>query len=158
MPQQKQQTDQEWICEQIDQYRRIQPAYQKYAQVIQQVLEKAAKMGGIAVLIQTRSKAVASFAEKSQRKKTKYRDPLLRMTDLCGARVITQTLEEVKAICEFIEKHFDVDRENSIDVGQRLKPSEFGYRSVHYVIQFRRDVFPTKDIPVEIPEELYPQK
>jgi ppGpp synthetase/RelA/SpoT-type nucleotidyltranferase len=152
-----QQNDQEWICEQIDQYRRIQPAYQKYAQVIQQVLEKAAKMGGIAVLIQTRSKAVASFAEKSQRKKTKYRDPLLRMTDLCGARVITQTLEEVKAICEFIEKHFDVDRENSIDVGQRLKPSEFGYRSVHYVIQFRRDVFPTKDIPVEIPEELYPQ-
>jgi ppGpp synthetase/RelA/SpoT-type nucleotidyltranferase len=154
---QKQQTDQEWIVEQIDQYRKIQPAYQKYAQVIQQILEKAARKEEILVLIQTRSKAIASFAEKSQRKKAKYRDPLLRMTDLCGARVITQTQEEVRTICEFIEKNFDIDRENSLDVSQRLKPSEFGYRSVHYIIQFRRDVFPTKDIPIEIPEELYPQ-
>jgi ppGpp synthetase/RelA/SpoT-type nucleotidyltranferase len=155
---QKQQTDQEWIREQIEQYRQIQPAYQKYAQVIQQVLERATQTMGIEVLVQTRSKAIATFAEKSQRKKAKYRDPLLRMTDLCGARVIVPIREEVKATCEFIEKHFDIDRENSLDVSQRLKPNEFGYRSVHYVVQFRRGVFPTKDIPIEIPEETYPQK
>jgi ppGpp synthetase/RelA/SpoT-type nucleotidyltranferase len=43
-----------------------------------------------------------------------------------------------------------------VDVSERLKPSEFGYRSIHYIVQFKRGVFPTKEIPVEIPEELYP--
>jgi len=43
-----------------------------------------------------------------------------------------------------------------VDVSQRLKPSEFGYRSIHYIVQFKHGVFPSKEIPVEIPEELYP--
>ena len=80
------------------------------------------------------------------------------MTDLCGGRVITQTLDEVRAVCDFIEKHFVIDSANSVDVSQRLKPSEFGYRSVHYIVQFKREVFPTRDIPVDVPEELYPDE
>jgi ppGpp synthetase/RelA/SpoT-type nucleotidyltranferase len=67
-------------------------------------------------------------------------DPLVRMTDLCGGRVIAQTAEQVHAICEFIERTFDIDKPNSEDVSQRLKPTEFGYRSVHYIVQ----VDPTK--------------
>jgi len=31
------------------------------------------------------------------------------MTDLCGARVITQTSDQVQAVCRFIEEAFDVD-------------------------------------------------
>jgi ppGpp synthetase/RelA/SpoT-type nucleotidyltranferase len=128
------------------------------AQVLQQVLEKAARQFAPLAILQTRPKAIPSFVEKAIRKKKvgRYDEPLERMTDLCGGRVITQTLAEVRAVSDFIEKHFIVDEKNSVDVSERLKPSEFGYRSIHYIVQFKRGVFPTKEIPVEIPEELYP--
>jgi len=153
------QTDHEhqWAHHQIDAYRHVFPRYASAALVLQQVLEKATKQLAAQAVIQTRPKSIPSFAEKAIRKKKvgRYSDPLVRMTDLCGGRVITQTLAEVRAASEFIEEHFVIDAENSVDVSQRLKPSEFGYRSIHYIVQFRRGVFPNKEIPIEIPEELY---
>ncbi|GAI58814.1 unnamed protein product, partial [marine sediment metagenome] len=62
------------------------------------------------------------------------------------------------AICEFIERYFDIDWDNTIDLSQRLKPTEFGYRSIHYIVKFKPGVFPTKDIDVEIPEEVFDLK
>ena len=153
-------TNNQWASQQIDAYRQLYPRYAKTAQVLQQILEKATKQLAAQAIIQTRPKSIPSFAEKAIRKKKvgRYDDPLVRMTDLCGGRVITQTLAEVHAVSEFIEKHFIIDAENTVDVSQRLKPSEFGYRSIHYIVQFKRGVFPTKDIPIEIPEELYPDE
>jgi len=153
-------TDREWAQEVIEKYRAIYPRYVKCTQVLQQVLERATEEPTAQVIIQTRPKSIPSFVEKAIRKKKvgRYSDPLVRMTDLCGGRVITQTLAEVRTVCEFIETHFLVDAENSVDVSQRLKPSEFGYRSVHYVVQFKRGVFPTEKIPIEIPDELYPDE
>ncbi len=150
--------DRQWACDQIEQYRLVYPRYKKYGQVLQQVLEKVAIAFAPLAIVQTRPKSMTSFAEKAIRKKNKYRDPLLRMTDLCGGRIITQTPTEVEVISKFIEEHFEIDRGNSVDVSQRLKPTEFGYRSIHYIVQFKRGVFPTKKIPVEIPEELYPDE
>lgn len=149
-------TDYQWACEQIEEYRVQQPRYTALAKVLQQVLEKATKQYAPLAIVQTRPKSLPSFSEKASRKKNKYRNPLMRMTDLCGGRVITHTHAEVVAMCTFIEEHFDIDRDNSVDVSQRLKPTEFGYRSVHYIVQFRRGVFPTKDIDVELPEAVFP--
>ncbi|MCX5800578.1 MAG: RyR domain-containing protein [Candidatus Eisenbacteria bacterium] len=145
--------EEEWAKSQIEKYKSIHGRYQKYANMLQVVLEKAAKKYAPLAIVQTRPKSVASFGEKIQRKKNKYRDPVNQITDLCGARVILPTLAEVRAVCEFIERHFDIDWENTIDVAQRLKPAEFGYRSVHYVVRLRPGVFPTGDVDVEIPEE-----
>ena len=116
------------------------------AEALQQVLMKAARQSVPLAIIQTRPKAIPSFVEKAIRKKKvgRYDEPLIRMTDLCGGRVITQTLAEVHAVSDFIEKYFIVDEKNSVDVSERLKPSEFGYRSIHYIVQFKRGVFPTK--------------
>ena len=151
-------SDKQWSSEQIAAYSQVYPRYIRMAQVLQQVLEKAARQCAPLAILQTRPKAIPSFAEKAIRKKKagRYTDPLVRMTDLCGGRVITQTLAEVRAVSDFIEKHFIVDEINSVDVSERLKPSEFGYRSIHYIVQFKRGVFPTREIPVEIPQELYP--
>ncbi len=152
--------DHQWAQQQIEAYRQVYPRYTRMAQVLQQVLDKATKQIAPLAILQTRPKAIPSYAEKAIRKKKagRYSNPLVRMTDLCGGRVITQTLTEVRAVCDFIEQHFVVDVENSVDVSQRLKPSEFGYRSIHYIVQFKRGVFPTKEVPVEIPEELYPDE
>jgi ppGpp synthetase/RelA/SpoT-type nucleotidyltranferase len=108
--------------------------------------------------VQVRAKAISSFAEKIQRKKTDHGDPVSEFTDLCGGRVITTTPSEVEAICKFIEEHFNIDWENSIDVSQRHKPAEFGYRSVHYIVQLKKNVFPTDDINIKIPSFAYPTK
>jgi ppGpp synthetase/RelA/SpoT-type nucleotidyltranferase len=150
--------DHQWAHQQIEAYRQVYPRYARTALVLQQLLEKASRQIAPLAIIQTRPKAIPSFAEKAIRKKKvgRYSDPLVRMTDLCGGRVITQTPAEVRAVCEFIDRNFAIDVENSVDVSQRLKPSEFGYRSVHYIAQFKRGVFPTQAIPIEIPEELYP--
>jgi ppGpp synthetase/RelA/SpoT-type nucleotidyltranferase len=156
MTERKDPTDHQWACQQIEKYRALVPRYQTYTRTLDQVLRAAARRHATLSIVQTRAKTVPSFAEKIQRKAHKYHDPVNQLTDLCGGRVITHTYAEVEAICEFIKTHFVVDLENSVDIASRLKPTEFGYRSVHYVVQFRRDAFPNAEIDVQIPEALYP--
>jgi len=151
------QQEQEWLKEQLEKFIEILPRYQIYARVLQMVLDKAVKEHTPLAIVQTRPKSIASFGEKALLKKHvgRYSDPVNRMTDLCGGRIIVPTKAEVKVISEFIENHFEIDMENSVDISKKLKPSEFGYRGVHYIVQFKPNVFPTKDIDVEIPEEIF---
>jgi ppGpp synthetase/RelA/SpoT-type nucleotidyltranferase len=140
-----------WLAEQVAEYKRVFPHYRRYAEVLRQLLQREARDHAPLALVQTREKSVASFAEKALRKKHKYSDPVRDMTDLCGGRVIARTRAEVDALCGFLERDFEIDWNNSLDTSRRLKPTEFGYRSVHYIVSLRRDV----DYSVEIPEELY---
>ncbi|MCF7733000.1 MAG: RelA/SpoT domain-containing protein [Akkermansiaceae bacterium] len=94
-------------------------------------------------MVEVRAKGLPSLADKILRKRDTYQtaadpqapDPLIRLTDLCGGRIICQTSAHVNAVCGIIEKAFVIDWANSEDVSQRLKPAEFGYRSVHYIVQ-----------------------
>ena len=76
------------------------------------------------------------------------------MTDLCGGRVITRTSDQVHAVCEFIEQAFIIDWPNSEDVSRRLKPTEFGYRSVHYIVQVDPDKLKAAGITATVPTEI----
>lgn len=154
----------EWLRDQVAQYTNLYPQYRSYADTLSDLLRRASERYALLAIVQSRPKSIASFAEKALRKREEYRrrygypDPVRQITDLCGGRVITHTPDEVKAVCEFIEAHFDVDRENTVDVSQRLKPAEFGYRSVHYVVKLKPGVFPTRDIDVVIPDEVFDLK
>lgn len=139
-----------WVAEQVDQYVALIPTYRVFAEVLDRVLRRAAADLAPLTIVQTRSKSVSSFAEKCLRKRAKRPDPVHQFTDLCGARLIARTRSEVEALCGFVVAHFDVDWEDSLDASDRLKPSEFGYRSVHYIVSFRTDV----DYGEPIPEEL----
>jgi ppGpp synthetase/RelA/SpoT-type nucleotidyltranferase len=145
-----------WARDQIQKYKAARLLYEEYADTLEEVLEAAKRIHCPLGIVEARPKGIANFAEKIQRKRDELKDPISQLTDLCGGRLITTTKEEVKRICDFIEQHFVIDWDNSVDVSQRLKPSEFGYLSVHYIVQFKRGVFPTPDIPVEIPDHLYP--
>lgn len=122
-------------------YVRVLPRYRRLAVVLHRVLQDEIRRISPLAVVQVRPKSVASFAEKILRK-NKYTDPLRQITDLCGARVITQLKSEAEAACRFIRDHFIVDEANSVDALARLRPSEFGYRSVHYVVQFQPGRFP----------------
>lgn len=151
----------EWLRDQVAQYTKLYPQYRSYADTLDHLLRRASERHAPLAIAQSRPKSIASFAEKALRKREEYirrygcADPVNQITDLCGARVMTQTRDEVDAICEFVKEHFDVDWPNTVDCSARLKPTEFGYRSVHYVVIFKPDVFPTKDVDVTVPNDVY---
>lgn len=118
--------------------------YERYARFLSEVLEDAAEaITPYPVLVQWRVKSVSSFAEKIQRKG--YDDPLNQTTDLAGVRVITHTKAEARQFCKLIEERFLVDRAHSHDPAARLGAREFGYRSVHFVVQLKRGSFAGAD-------------
>lgn len=147
-------SEHEWVQQQVEQYRKLFPRYQRYAETLHLILTFATRQYAPDAIVQTRAKTIASFAEKIQRKHKNYSNPLDQMTDLCGARVITHTPHEVWAMCEFIEKSFTVDWENSIDVSQRLRTTEFGYRSVHYVVQCKNGTFQNLGTEITLPDDI----
>src|SRR3990170_5856520 len=153
MNESEKEAQQRMLRQQIKKYSKLFPRYNLYAETLLKVLEKAAKKYAPLAIVQARPKAISSFAEKILRKE-KYKDPVNEITDLCGARITTHLPDEVKAVGKFIERHFEIDWTNTVDVGHRLKPTEFGYRSVHYIAKFKEGVFPTKEIDVSIPKKV----
>jgi ppGpp synthetase/RelA/SpoT-type nucleotidyltranferase len=106
--------------------------------------------------VEARAKTIAGFAEKALRKHAKYDNPLERMTDLAGARIVAYTLDEARAICRFIEHEakreagFWIDWDNSLDARKQLKTQEFGYNGMHYVVELRLDEILGVKVPPEI--------
>jgi len=145
-----------WADDQVTKFQNRHSIYITYADILERVLSHIAHKYAPYSLVQARAKEVPSFAGKIWRKIDESNDPVNQFTDLCGGRIITNNQDEVKAVCSYIESHFDIDWENSVDISQRLKPSEFGYRSVHYIIRFKKGVFPNDDVRITIPDELYP--
>ncbi len=123
--------------EQILAFGAVRACYETYAKTLERVLSAACKHSFPEALIQSRAKTVSSFAEKVARKCDRYPDAVNQMTDLCGARVIVQTTDQVKAVRKFIETNFAIVE--SDDKGLLLGEQEFGYRDMHYIIQLRQD-------------------
>jgi len=147
--------DLKWIETQTNAYKKKFSSYKDYADILKVIFKAIADKHEIEAIVQSRPKEVASFSEKIVRKSSKYQDPVNQFTDLCGARIITQTQSQVNEICEVIEASFQIDWENSVGVIDRLKPSEFGYRSVHYIIQFKTDFLLEKAYNFKIPDGVY---
>ncbi|HOP47981.1 MAG TPA: RyR domain-containing protein [Desulfobacteraceae bacterium] len=140
----------EWHKEEIAEFVRMRKHYIEYASFLNDVLKVACEKFAPLAIVQTRAKEVPSFAEKAIRKLpqserlhsltsvqewTDYFDPVNEFTDLCGGRVITQTQQEVDRICHFIQENFEIDWANSEDKRGMLRPDQFGYLSVHYIVQ-----------------------
>jgi len=128
-----------WHQEQISRYSHERSHYETYAEVLREALRNACRRHAPLAIVEARAKTLSSFAEKALRKADKYDEPARQFTDLCGARVITSTRDEADRLCEFIRAHFKLDEANSQDVRTRLKATEFGYLSVHYIVQMRDD-------------------
>src|ERR1039457_1245393 len=128
-----------WHKQQCERYQADYPKYEIYAGALERMLKAACRTRAPLAIVQSRPKGFASFAEKMARKAEKYMKHKIGPTDLCGARVITETQAEVERICEAIRgcQGFLIDKENSVDVSSRLAAAEFGYLSVHYVVQLQ---------------------
>ena len=150
--------DLEWINKQVAEYADVYHRYGDYAKMLYKILRMAMAEISPTAIIQAREKSIPSFTEKIIRKKYNQPDPLRTFTDLCGVRVIAQTRDEIEKICDFIKAYFMIDWENSVDVTDRLKPNEFGYRSVHYVVQLNPANIESLGYGIEIPDSVLPDE
>jgi ppGpp synthetase/RelA/SpoT-type nucleotidyltranferase len=154
--------DKEWVAVHAPRFREVRGAFVAYEGFLKDVLKAACRKIAPLAIVEARAKGVPSFSEKIIRKRPLYigppyppdPDPLVRMTDLCGGRVIAQTSEQVSAVCRFIEKAFDIDWPNSEDVSKRLKPTEFGYRSVHYIVSVNPEKLREAGIDIAVPRKV----
>lgn len=150
----KEQTNLKWTRQQVAQYKREFKTYEDYAKCLHSILEELVTPIAPLAIIQSRPKSVSSFAEKIQRKKDKYDNPVRQLTDLCGARIIVQTRSQVDRICRLIESNLKIDQANSEDKESQLKPEEFGYTSRHYIVSISKGspIYKntTKDIPSHV--------
>ena len=80
-----------------------------------------------------RIKPLSSIVEKAQR--MKMSDPLLKMHDVVGLRVVCLFLSDVERIGDLIKEKFTVVKEDNKIEGQEV--SSFGYMSHHFVVQMR---------------------
>jgi ppGpp synthetase/RelA/SpoT-type nucleotidyltranferase len=141
-----------WHQRQIEDFGKMRKSYQRYEDFLEKVLKLACKKYAPQAIVDSRTKTLPSFAEKAIRKLPKsdavhdlttltkwkkFFDPVNEFTDLCGARVITKTQYEVERVCEFILKNFTIDEVNSEDKRSELKHDQFGYISVHYIVQMQ---------------------
>lgn len=109
--------------------------YKAYAKLLREVLGRASRRYAPGAFIEARPKTLASFAEKVVRKQSKFEtDRNYDLTDRCGARVVVQSTDDAAAICDYIAKNFEIDGDNSLKHEDRLEATEFGYRSIHYVV------------------------
>ena len=146
-----------WHKDQVDRYvgpganagAGEQERYRVYADTLKAILKQACVLFSPQAIVEVREKSIASFAEKAIRKAHKYDDSVRQLTDLCGGRVILHTLDEMNAICRFVREQFVIDEANSVDAGSRLKETEFGYRSIHYVVQIQKQEILGVPVPLD---------
>ena len=127
------------IVNQVDAFKKSKRYYEAFAELLEEILRRAVKKIGISAIVSSRAKGIPNFAEKIIRKQVHYTDPVNQLTDLCGARVIVNNMDDIYPVCEFIRKSFEIDEANSEDVVDRLGKTKFGYRSVHFIVSLKSE-------------------
>jgi len=119
-------------------YLSVRPVYKKLAEKIENILGELIQESQIDIhVISSRPKTIESFVEKVKRKS--YDDPENQIHDLAGIRIITYVENDVERISQLIKTSFNIDKKNSVDKKKELGTDKFGYQSVHFVAQLKKD-------------------
>ena len=125
----------------LEEYRDMQPVFEKIRGIVTGALEKAIKENGIYITaLESRIKAEASLAGKLELKGSKYH-MLSDLTDIFGARVITFYSDEVDKIAALVDRLFEIDWENSVDKRKMHELNSFGYNSLHYICRIPKKMY-----------------
>jgi len=141
-----------FIKDQLNLYKVRHSEFVKFNNILEEILNRIGKQITTKCIIQTRVKSLISFAEKIVRMPLS----ITEMTDICGARLILPTLDDVKRVSILIKDNFIVDPILSENKVESLAVSEFGYRTDHYSINLKENS-PLYD-DMNIPELYLSQK
>jgi ppGpp synthetase/RelA/SpoT-type nucleotidyltranferase len=122
----------------INKYVSLCPKYKQLSEKIALLLKEVLEIEKINThFISNRAKEIESFSRKIEN--PKYTDPLNQVTDLAGIRIIVYVEDDVKKIAALVSNLFDIDSANSLDKSKELGEDRVGYKSVHFVCQFKND-------------------
>ncbi|MEE9377513.1 MAG: tetratricopeptide repeat protein, partial [Candidatus Lokiarchaeia archaeon] len=119
-----------------EKYEELKPKYEQLGKKIYEIVEtqlnnKEFQIDHLPTI--TRVKKFESFFEKILRKKY-FKNPFEDIKDILGLRIITYYEMDLGKVIDIIVNQFEV-LEGPIDKGDLLKPSEFGYRSIHLIVR-----------------------
>lgn len=120
----------------VEEYERQSKLYEDFGEAVKTILHKALEQTAIKIhSIEARPKKPSSLKRKLERAVPPYTDPLRQITDLSGVRIITHFPTDVDKVADVVRETFSIDEENSIDKRKIDEPTQFGYSSLHYVVQ-----------------------
>ena len=123
----------------IEEYRKNRNTFFEMGEIVHKKLKEITReVGAPCAGIEHRVKAEQSLAGKLERRGDKI-NVFEDLTDILGARVICFFSDDVYKIGKLVEKHFIIDWDNSEDKRRLLKPTEFGYMSLHYIASLPDD-------------------
>ena len=113
----------------------VRPAYEKLAEEVAYILERAVRCAGIEYAhVAHRAKSLNSFCEKVRRKG--YKNPLKNITDIAGVRIAFLYLSDRSRLESIVEKEFEVlEKADKVD---KDSPERFGYGALHYLVKLSR--------------------
>jgi putative GTP pyrophosphokinase len=116
------------------QYKTLAPLAGQFADELEHQIHQLIQEHGVllSLPLQKRVKAWSSIAEKTGRKSIDL-DNLKNLSDLVGLRIIVQFSRDLETIRGLLRCRFNVIEE--YDTGERLKEDQFGYSSIHFVLQ-----------------------
>lgn len=139
----------EWLGEQVRGYAASRSHYAAGADLLRTALAILCRPVAPSALVQARAKTLASFGEKVLRAAPSTPDPVHEFVDLCAARVIVSTRDDVDSVTQLLRRTFRVPERTTGGADERLGPTAFGYRSVHLVVSLPVGALAGIPVPVE---------
>jgi len=117
-----------------EKYQKLLPKFNNFGRKIEKILNSNLQEESILHLpIEYRVKSFESFLKKVHDKKY-FDNPFEKITDLLGIRIITYFSSDLEKVNDIILNQFTVI-EGPNNKKDLLKISEFGYRSIHYLVK-----------------------
>ncbi|MGB3044494.1 MAG: RelA/SpoT family protein [Xanthobacteraceae bacterium] len=149
----------------LERWRRESPAYsawgkfvvEKLAKAIEELAAPVALEVFLKIPVKARIKEEESLLQKAFHRGKGYQDPFSEIEDKVGVRYVVLLGSEVKKIDEAILGINDWIAEKARDYVQEqmLRPYEFDYQSLHYVVRSRNILsFESVEIPADTPCEI----
>jgi len=129
----------------VQEYQRVRPLYEEYANVIKNVLYEAFRAQSVKIhSIEARAKPIESFGNKASAPSPDdpsipyYPNPLSDITDLAGVRVIVFLPRTLGMVDGIIQAQFEViERTDKTII--LIEEEKLGYASIHYLVRFKED-------------------
>lgn len=123
-----------------EEYDQIINVHQKFCKELERILSELILQDNIELgfPVSSRVKTWDSIQNKLQRVSLKI-NKATDYQDLVGIRLILLFPRDIAKIEQLINKTFKVERE--YDTGEKLKPDQFGYKSIHIIIQIPESWF-----------------
>lgn len=120
----------------VEEYRSLRPLYDACQQAVVRLVEQLLDAAGVGShSVAGRAKTVDSLAGKISRPGKSYGE-LGEITDLAAVRVILYFGEDVDQVAYLLRREFSVVPALSVDKREPGSPNEFGYQSLHLILEF----------------------